>query len=856
MANRTHLCLLLCILILMMPAASWAKMGAIPGPAIISGHILAQRYGCPLQPCPITVGVGEMVYFSAEGYEDIDYYYDPVPVIDRCRLENWQFEGARGCGAAVIWEHPGTYQVSCQVVDAADWADDLDHPTMTATVNVVQSVRITDVYSTDGTNKSSAGGGAIGIDVEWSGDGQPELVIAETQGLHAPEEGDWGFVRETTQPCSYLRKGSYIWNTPMHGPGEYHNAPWSIAAQLTYNAVEGPPEISRDETTVTLKNLLVENVTPDLLKQDPEDPMKCARTVTGQISDDYTLNPDAAHTDLDIYIYAVGEFMYPGTLAHHATVHLDGPGGFTYDWDGTMSPYGGITAPKGLYAADVYANQAYPGGSCYYHYDSHSFRSGDISIGPVSLEFGDYDKQTHSRPFRLTYFLMAGSGIPPEWVKVDLYDPDLGTYRNWSGGTSLTQVNEITGDLPLHKDGMWTFVITALDQDQAHEKAHNQSLALPVGTTYTRAKPVVRLTSPDPSKNPHTSPYVDPNYGNEFSYSQTQPLVFEGSVTVPAAALVLNPEDDASEPAWEVDWLLSRPLTNTPTRLWPNGTEVTANGSEVFMRQQGTYPDEWVRGFFSPSMPASNDEFGDRVVTLCPGGWVQLDVDSPTQAEIQLFFSPLEHTHPVGGPDACVIDLVEGVEVSCHESSAGAANWLYYWSQVDPQPVDVHWAHSYVGPDTQLFGLYLKGSDHVHVFDDVVTKVNENGMFEQDPVTHDMEYRGYERSQGIDCFARVVAHEWTHKLIYETWPNPANDYDHDGLPEDYELSMGLDPQMKVSVPYSEAAGWDDQELICHRSMKDKFGSAAQDWSAGGWMYQRMPEPPLPSTRVQSFPSGP
>ena len=840
-----------------------ARLGAVPGPPILAGHMVASR-GCTLQSGSITAAVGETVYFGVEGCEDVDYYYDPTMVIDGCHLEQWVYDGAGHTGTQqAVWYQPGSYTVTAHVADDAMWADDAEHPEISIQVNVVQEVEITKVYSWDGVNEGGGTAGTICMDVAYTSVSLPEVTATESQSIHEPVTLGWQFLCDKSESCAYPHKAAYIWRTPFHAPENYHNAPWEIKARVEYCPPGSAPVVTEDERSLDLKNLLIENVSPEILKHDPENGGGCVRTIHGSTSDDYTLNPLVTRTEIEIEIRsATGACdVYGGTLVHHAFLEQTQPGGFSYEWDGTVNILpGSPQAQKGLYAAAVYADQGHPGSPYEYHYDGDAYRSGDLGLGPVWLVLGDYDRETHSRPFSLQYLLTSFSCMPPEYVNVDLYDPDLGLYRTWSGGTSLTETNEITGDLPLHEDGKWGFVVSALDQGQAHDKAHRQRPTMPTGTTYTRQKPVVRLVDPDPEKSPHNNVHVavlPPGHidgGNEYTYGETVGSDWAGHtyvlglLNIPATTALLK-ADDPSEAAAETEWSVVAALPNQLPRYYPSFTD----GLILQPQSQGPGWEDVVRGLESRQLPEDNDEFGDYALFLTANG--HSTAEGGASAEFQVFYQSDGAAHPASGQAAfacptCVI----------HGTGTVTPNWFYYRWQTLPESAT--WTIDYtdmsdvaipVSSAQVYFSIWAQSTlpvlcNHVHVGQDgrdtAVTFPVElaSSPTPSDPTRTLWAYAAEgtcEVGRYIDAFYRCVAHEFCHKWVRDSLGSQT-DTDGDGLPDTWENAHHFDPNNSYTlgvVPSDWAPGnllRDDQEVLCMMAEHGRLGPGDADWGSPGW----------------------
>jgi len=861
---------------------------AVPGPGI-TGIMVGGMYGCPWGAGSVTVGVGDTVSIWVDELGDIDIINDPYPVWDGVHIENWTIPGGYETYGGYVWYTPGTYVCSCLLVDEHTFANDPDR-WVYFTVIVKFEIYVDAVYSTDGVRTGGANGGTIGMDLRWIGNASPEITSTETQSLHPPDvTSEWWMKEDLSTACNPWRRAKYRWNTP----NGHHNAPFEVKSVITvYPPAPAGPTSRTATTNVTLANLAFASTCPPVLKNNPGGASDT--TVNGVLTDSYVLNLDVQRAETTITIWPLVRPDICYAIRSHALT-LYPTCNFSWTWDGKGS--GGTPCAKGIYTYTVDANQSYydwlfpSEGS---HGDSDSAKSSSLQIHTVSLTPGTYDHVNDRRPFSLSYSLFAFE--PPLWAKIDRYDPDLAKDQTLDGTTSITSVNTVNNYLPLEREGTWSYAINASDTGHFDQKTHTPKLALQNGALYDRVLPVVEQSSPDPALSPHARDSAA-NYGNEWTASDewcTGHSKIEGRLWVMTFADIIK-GDDPNEIAWETDWTFDRPLSNALPRVWPNDlwSICVSPRNDESSHTSST----WISpGFVGRPIPESNDEWGDRTITLSATGYVT--TQGPTQAELQTFYPATGTGHPeTGGSAWCCTNLWEAIRTWKIPLVASLTpNWYYYYWQTltstnltcnyaDMDDVVVTLDPGKTRYDSEAASWYLPGSDHIHVSDDG-TPGGSGALF---PPFYQSDTSPYYWQCGrpfphaanectaysdltpayIDLFYELAAHEFTHLWVFDSFahdismdelmdnchgPNPCDmeDCDHgygpnddpdgDCLPNEWETNHHLDPRNSDTTGHS--LGGDDEEAVCDMVARYKTGNEDKDWSNPGWNVGQDGAPPI------------
>ena len=227
------------------------------------------------------------------------------------------------------------------------------------------------------------------------------------------------------------------------------------------------------------------------------------------------------------------------------------------------------------------------------------------------------------------------------------------------------------------------------------------------------------------------------------------------------------------------------------------------------------------------NLPTSNDEFGDKTLTVSSlAGSAQ-----PMSATIQVFFDKQAQNHPVLTPQQQEDMLPPGVQ-------GNVPNWFYYWLQTSAGFGSVKYGNSStLDWDSEDEEWYAQvGSDAA---DSYAFPGNSYPVLDYDGST--MLGWIYWSVDGIDTFVICARHEACHVSDYqEWWPTgyiATEDNDGDRIADNCESELNYSP----NFPDSNGDGHNDSQDLCLRkqfSMGSEFywtaGSAnSEDWACPG-----------------------
>ena len=167
------------------------------------------------------------------------------------------------------------------------------------------------------------------------------------------------------------------------------------------------------------------------------------------------------------------------------------------------------------------------------------------------------------------------------------------------------------------------------------------------------------------------------------------------------------------------------------------------------------------------TLPAKNTDFGEKTIRahFDPPGLCE----DPQPLRVRVFF-PRDASNNPGGE---------------------FPNWFYYWKQT--RASQGHGDSILYDPtDKENLGYYLgyyssEEANHIYLTDLGPDFVSSNILTGK-------------RTEGIDVFASVILHEWTHLENHQDWwPNgyrAAGDSDGDRVPDGREAGYGLDPHSR------------------------------------------------------------
>jgi hypothetical protein len=314
------------------------------------------------------------------------------------------------------------------------------------------------------------------------------------------------------------------------------------------------------------------------------------------------------------------------------------------------------------------------------------------------------------------------------------------------------------------------------------------------------------------------------------------------SPVIPSHATVIGGDNETLEyfrPT--LDWSVSNPGLPAASRL-ENGSDATyrtiyavsslTNPYEIFPYNIERW-DGLVFGDYGAFLPASNNDFGRKGVTMTFGG------GNVHTTNVEVFYPATGKRHPDTTPPFGFW-FVEGGSFSVK-----VPNWFYYYWQ----------AH---GDDTTIEytlrdkSFYRPGGQYVYIADDVINGhwdgVDGRGRrwetyIPDEPYTPTCRIVAYQ-SYGIDAFERAVAHERRHKEIYESYhamieqaeqdgetlTDPNDDIDNDGLPNWVEWMWGTDPDEFNTTGFGVFSDGGDNELLANLAEQGVLGTKANDWS--------------------------
>lgn len=290
------------------------------------------------------------------------------------------------------------------------------------------------------------------------------------------------------------------------------------------------------------------------------------------------------------------------------------------------------------------------------------------------------------------------------------------------------------------------------------------------------------------------------------------------------------------------DWLMTRPLPGQLSKI-ENGA--SSNPLHLFPQFRSDVPPApgiVMSGLGYSTMnglPASNGAFGGRDIEHYLFGSL-LD-----KSPIEIFYNATLYTHQVGAAKWCDISTYSSAHSQTDEWTNNLSpipNWFHYYSQAYTAPSPI----TYDPQGSAAFGgsWYQPGSDHIHIGNDAHGS-GINRLWEvRDGYGPFVVKVGYQKSYGIDTFARTVTHEHSHKLIHALAGTPNTDGD--GLSNSLEESLQLNPNRADTTRFSEAyptyATYADQDVYCQMQEKDVRGNREADWADDGLNKGTVPGP--------------
>jgi hypothetical protein len=240
---------------------------------------------------------------------------------------------------------------------------------------------------------------------------------------------------------------------------------------------------------------------------------------------------------------------------------------------------------------------------------------------------------------------------------------------------------------------------------------------------------------------PCTSRITAPEPDAVLAYKDGDPAVLEFTVEAKTDPYGLAPLLD--ELVWTFPEIPGSTLTTDPE---------DGRGRSVTVRYEG--------------LPAKNTDFGDKRIEAHLGSAGKCE--DPAPLPVRVFFARAASNNPDGE----------------------TPNWFYYWKQT--RASQGHGAAIVYDAATEDLG-YFNGYGYPD-------KADVIHMGDLGPSFSDVNTVTGKRTRGIDLFASVVLHEWTHLENYhDWWPegyDPAQDADADLVRDDREAAYGLDPNVR------------------------------------------------------------
>ncbi|HEX8235312.1 MAG TPA: hypothetical protein VF600_05105 [Abditibacteriaceae bacterium] len=476
-----------------------------------------------------------------------------------------------------------------------------------------------------------------------------------------------------------------------------------------------------------------------------------------------------------------------------------------------------------------------------------------------------YTPYPHPVTTRSQPTLSAGNGLGDSAVTQQI--TDSGGQPVWSTQSSSSSTNPTLfypvslANGSVNSNGEFTVTLGTRTLDaKASYNASSGTYGSPGSvetTVYYRVDPAsIWATAP--------SPFGDPAMGeNEYTVvGGGQPFIVSPCIITVAGAGAQDLETLRQKASW-----------TAPTFPYPlSWTAAISNGNIVpqFQSDMPSDPNPTREGLGYSTLnglPATNNVFGPNTVTH------KLNGSTLGVAAIEVFYASTAFTHnPNAGIHYCLPHL------STENYTSMTPNWFYYY-----------YRSSGSLPCTVAYGgsggsYYYPGQDHVHIGDNAHGKnLSRVEVFKPQSGSPYLQWVGYIPSVGIDAFARVVAHEFRHKQIWETYHasieaaeqdneedilldangnaipasdgypiaiDPDADPDHDGLPTWYENQIGLHPTRADSTGFAAhssslydpgyASGFGDGEVVARMAEEGVTGSRPNDWADDGLNHDTNP----------------
>jgi hypothetical protein len=280
----------------------------------------------------------------------------------------------------------------------------------------------------------------------------------------------------------------------------------------------------------------------------------------------------------------------------------------------------------------------------------------------------------------------------------------------------------------------------------------------------------------------HTAPVDQVAYRETYRNLLDAQVLMQYEIFMDCQAIILEPEEDArlTMEACDGCGLSGETLGETVPDVWAESLMWTMPdlGSQAPQYEPESREGAHVGFKYEGPGPESNEDYGKQEVRVSFGGEATA-CEAPEPQTVRFFF-PRDSTN---NPDG------------------DKPNWFYYWRQT---------AAAQGHRNAMQYKASLGAEGIMGYFDPgMPDRINIGPIFEiagGSTMTSQVTGTSWE---GIDAFAAVVLHEWTHLETYKEWwgqkgyrmrVNPQgqvvgepNDLDQDWVPDELEADMGLDP---------------------------------------------------------------
>ena len=262
---------------------------------------------------------------------------------------------------------------------------------------------------------------------------------------------------------------------------------------------------------------------------------------------------------------------------------------------------------------------------------------------------------------------------------------------------------------------------------------------------------------------------------------------------------------------------------------------------------------------FDDVLPASNGPFGVNSIAHSFEG------ATFATSNFALFYQANVYTHPVGASKWCGVDFL-GTESHLMPDqlvygNSPIPNWFHYYSQAWTPPCSISFSpDSQFEPDPNTSYFDTSHPDHIHLNYNV-SGSRTRPIFGYRTGSPFVVQVGSQTRYGIDSFVTATEHEYGHMRAYQARQTmntadsdqnglPDGDNDGDGLPNEMEIEVGLNPD----GANSSRSDFGDEEVYCKIiEQRSSGGPRESDWANNGLNWGHVPGTcDAPSTRRPIF----